>query len=62
MTKSELALKVAKKEGKHLLRTLQTIATGVVTAGPRIAGWGGSFVTCPVEIIICSLYKAAYFR
>ena len=58
MTKSELALKVAKKEGKDLL----TIATGVVTAGPRVAGWGGSFVTCPVEIIICSLYKAAYFR
>ena len=38
MTKSELVLKVAKKEGKDLLRTLQTIATGVVTAGPRVAG------------------------
>lgn len=38
MIKSELALKVAKKEGKDLLRTLQTIPTGVVTTGPRIAG------------------------
>ena len=60
IVESELELKLAKKQGKDLLRTLQTTAAGVVTAGPRIAGWGGSFPTCPIEIVICPLYKAAH--